>query len=238
MPSEMEQALDEILSGVTTLLQKGPVQAPSRAPSRFSSVDAFEVGVQESESHELLAILALIDSDPSHRARQAAGRRIQRLLSSRLVRLGDFAGAFSQVGVSPMILPQLIRLAKAGGVLVECDAERTHWDLSALSTTEISGALNQFSATLCLNQNSTQTRWSLPRIPERLRVALKSRSEFPFIQPFEGHPEFAMLDQDNAKLETVTILWIAPSMFVPDWWCGMAAINGAWVPVVRPSTRK
>jgi len=52
MPSEMEQALDEILSGVTTLLQKGPVQAPSRAPSRFSSVDAFEVGVQESESHE------------------------------------------------------------------------------------------------------------------------------------------------------------------------------------------
>ncbi|MEY3931829.1 MAG: hypothetical protein RLZZ259_711, partial [Pseudomonadota bacterium] len=48
MPSEMEQALDEILSGVTTLLQKGPVQEPSLAPSRFSSVDAFEVGVQES----------------------------------------------------------------------------------------------------------------------------------------------------------------------------------------------
>ena len=74
MPSEMEQALDEILSGVTTLLQKGPVQAPSLAPTRLSSVDSFEVGVQESESHELLAILALIDSDPSHRARQAPRR--------------------------------------------------------------------------------------------------------------------------------------------------------------------
>lgn len=235
MPTEMEQALDEILSGVTTLLQKGPVQDTSRATPYRPSLDTFEESHQENESHELLAVLALVDSDPSHPARQSASRRIQRLLSSRLVRLGDFAGAFSQIGVSPLIRPQLIRLVNAGGVLMECDAERTHWDLSQLSSAEIAGALAQFSATLCLDQNNTQTTWLLPRIPERQRVRLKRRSDLARIKLLDGHSQFAILDQDNDNSEYATILWTAPSSFVPDWWVGMAAIRGAWVPVVTPA---
>lgn len=244
MTSEMEQALDEILSGVNALLEKSPAAAiaqgrpAARGGLAERAVDApspesLRIGAQQVPS--LLSILAMAESDPMHPASALAGRCIQQLLVARGVSLGEIGQDFPSVLVSPIMMNPLRGLAKTGAVLVECDAHAGTWDMSMADLPRARVAMQRLRAAVCPDQRGEKSCWKIPHFPERLRLRWSNEQNALRTNQSVRLGEFAVIDQDNLAIKPTTIFWMGGLWFVPDWYCAMAYHAGGWRPVIDPN---
>lgn len=240
MSSEMEQTLDEILSGVESLLAHAPVGASAVQPSLPHSPEKFSRGqgvtLNGADTSSLLATLALMESDSRSPIAAQASRWIQKILSMRAVPLeisAATAGRFDPPPqVSPILQTRLCALAAQGALLAECDASTMLWDISSLDPIGAIKMMGRLYAAVCPEQNNEKKYWRISRMPERLPLKRIQRSEFAQQALYTSAEYFTVIDQDKANSKLATVLWIGDMDFVPDWWVAMAAQDGRWVPVV------
>jgi hypothetical protein len=236
MPSEMERALDEILSGVNALLE----QAPSTASATRQAVQAASlpreggITLDAGRLSALLSVLACVASDPEHPACLSASESIRQLLVQRSIALGEIGGDFDDVAVSPLLHRPLRGLWQIGSVLVDCNAEFMMWEVAYADMARARALMGRWMSSVCPDHGDPVMRWRIPRYPERLRVRWTSNQ-----LTSSGSPSFAdsgvgLIDHDNHALPIATIFWSLGSQFVPDWFCGMAHHAGQWRPVVAP----
>lgn len=235
-PSDMEQTLDEILSGVQSLLEHAPSAPLARAdrPSRFDrhTQDA-GLTMSSDDASGLLAALIWMQSDSGNPMSQQAGRWITQILSMRATPLGsDTSAEHAQVRVSPLLAPRLSNLAEQGAVLAECDASSMYWDVTNVDLALARQAMGRFQVTVCPEQKEEKIYWRIPRLPERLPLRWIGQSEFSQHARYASAKSFAVIDQDKTNDKLATLLWIADLNFVPDWWCAMTVRDGQWLPVV------
>jgi hypothetical protein len=264
MASEMERALDEILSGVHELLAKGPPKPGSPASAEFSSASptdlstegpsssALEIDSEEGahigagfntsfnaslntnpDNSSLIALLAAIETDPQHPAQPVARRWLSRLLLMRALPLGNAFPGFADITVSPIMHRAAMRLAQTGARLVRCDAHQMIWDCGFSPAP----ALGRLAVTARRDQKAPDRLRSLPRIPERMPVALKSAGQINFTTSLAKETQVAVCDQDNSMGQASTIFWIEQGTFAPSWLCGFVMSAGRLVPLVNPRTQ-
>jgi hypothetical protein len=261
MASEMERALDEILSGVHELLAKGP---PKPGQSSSALENDSEEGVREvafqgphdsaghdsghdnshdnshdsthdiSQDHSsLIALLAAIETDAAHPAQPVARRWLSRLLLTRAMPLGNAFPGFADITVSPIMHRAVMRLAQTGARLVRCDAHQMIWDCGFSPAP----ALGRLAVTARRDQKAPDRLRSLPRIPERMPVVLKSAGQINFTSSLAKETRVAVCDQDNLMAQASTIFWIEQGTFTPPWLCGFVMSAGRLVPLVNPRTQ-
>jgi hypothetical protein len=257
MASEMERALDEILSGVHELLAKGPPK-PGQSSSAleidseegahigdaFNTTNDKSHGIGADTSHDtsfntspdsssLIALLAAIETDPQHPAQPVARRWLSRLLLMRALPLGNAFPGFADITVSPIMHRAVMRLAQTGARLVRCDAHQMIWDCGFSPAP----ALGRLAVTARRDQKAPDRLRSLPRIPERMPVAFKSAGQINFTASLAKETRVAVCDQDNSMGQASTIFWIEQGTFTPPWLCGFVMSAGRLVPLVNPRTQ-
>jgi len=237
MPSDMERALDEILSGVNALMQQAPkaVSAPVSGMQRpAASLD--QPGTTSLTSDQFastLALLAIVESDLASPVSSVASRLITQLLLARCVRVDNISSDFDGVTVSPLIYPVFQTLSGLGARWVDCDADSLLWQMSGVNVAQAHASLKKFSSVICPEQTRDGLCWRLPRIPERSPLNWISADDVSSSPQLIRAEQVAVIDQDKRGKKTSTIIWSGDVRFVPDWWCGSAFHQGQWRPVVH-----
>jgi len=247
MSSEMERALDEILSGVNDLLKKVPAdlgdgsQGKSRGHEGQGAVNMQVVTCVDDEPrrmHPLLqdstvALLAAIESDLESPLAPAAARLLNELLSARMVGLSDSIDPDGLLTVSPCLVRPIDNLVSLGAVLDRYDAGYLYGDSSACQPEQIRLILGRYSPLFCPEQNAYRHRFRMPRMPERSVLRWRNRNEINPIAGFEDEFRVALVDQDNDGDVRSTMIWFSGHRFVPDQWCGLSFHEGQWRPVTH-----
>jgi hypothetical protein len=254
MSTEMERALDEILSGVEDLLKKVPAQdADSGAVvAEGSSVkslvsDAAHAGqihdapsavpvTQGRVSDGMVALLVALEGDASSPLAESAHRLLKEILSSRMVGLPEAIDPDGLLTVSPCLVQPIENLLALGVVLDRYDAGYLYGDSSACQPEQIRQVLGRFAPLFCPEQNAYRHRFRMPRLPERLVLRWCHRNDIHPIAGFEREDRVALIDQDNDGGRRSTMIWFSSHRFVPDHWCGLAFDDGRWRPVTHAST--
>lgn len=242
MSSDIEQALDEILSGVNALLEQAP-SGPARPPLGASAALDSEKSAAHRRSSiliedaELLALLAVTASDSRRDHQQVAHRLLLRLLTARAVTLGAAAGDLATVTISPLLSGTVSRLLEIGARLDHSDAVSLFWDFSGVSAGEPADVVGRLACLLCPVQREARSLVAMPRFPERLRVRWLDHFEGKSTASTYRSQQAAVIDQDNPSAELVTILWLTPAAFVPDQWLGVTFREGQPCPVLHVESR-
>lgn len=241
MSSDIEQALDEILSGVNALLEQAP---PGAARPDVGAVaardDSSPPDLRSSmfiEDAELLSLLAVTASDSRRAYQQVAQRCLIRLLTARAVTLGAAAGDLAAVTISPLLSGPVSRLLGIGARLDHSDAVSLFWDFSGVSAADPARLAGRVACLLCPVQKQGRTLVAMPRFPERLRVRWLDHFEGKSTASTHRSQQAAVIDQDNLSAELVTILWLTTTSFVPDQWLGVTFREGRPCPVLHVESR-
>ncbi len=243
MSSDLEQALDEILSGVNALLEQAPSGRASLPSGQDGNATESESSQSQSQSSlwvndpELLALLASTASDSRRANAPVAHRLLLRLINARAKPLGPAAGGAFAVSISPLLSECTSRLFAAGARLDHSDAVSLFWDFSACSPGVVEPLLGRFFPLLCPVQTESSPLMRLPRFPERSRVRWLDHFEGKSSSSTQRSQQAAVIDQDNESAELVTILWLTDVKFVPDHWCGVTFREGLLCPVLHVDSR-
>lgn len=236
MASDMERALDEILSGVNALMQQAPksnATSMSLARQPTLSIPADGIAVSSEQCSSLLGLLAMLESETSNGVSSVATRLTNQLLLARCVRADALSDQFDDVTVSPLIYPVFQALHGIGARWVDTDADSLLWRMTGVDIAKAQASLRKFSSVLCPVQNPNGLHWRLPRIPERSGLNWIAADSATASSQLISAEQVAVIDQDRRGKKPTTILWSGPNMFVPDWWCGSAFYQGKWRPVVH-----
>jgi hypothetical protein len=236
MASDMERALDEILSGVNALMQQAPKSnaKPATVSAHRASFNAFDtIPVSPEQWASLLGLLARMESDATNGVSAVAGRLTNQLLLARCVCADDLSDQSDGVMVSPLIYPVFQALHGIGARWVSADADSLLWQMEGVDIAKAQSALKKFSSVLCPVQTSDGLHWRLPRIPERSALDWIAADDLTSSSQLISAEQVAVIDQDKRGKKPTTIIWSGPSAFVPDWWCGSAFHEGKWRPVVH-----
>jgi hypothetical protein len=236
--SDIEQALDEILSGVNALLEQAPAGSPRVVPGTSTAAldhsSAFDMRPSVfTEDSELLSLLAVTASDSRRAHRHVAQRLLLRLLTARAVMLGTGAGDLASVTISPLLSDTVSRLLDIGARPAHSDAVSLFWDFSGVSAADPVRVVGRFACLLCPVQKETRALVAMPRFPERLRVRWLDHFEGKSTASTHRSQQAAVIDQDNPSAELVTILWLTKMSFVPDQWLGVTFREGQLCPVLH-----
>ncbi len=243
MSSDLEQALDEILSGVNALLEQAPTSRGSQPSGVHDHVDVSVASPSQSPSwgwgndSELLSLLASTASDSRRGNASLAHRLLLRVISSRARPLGPAAGDAAAVTISPLLSECTSELFSVGARLDHSDAVSLFWDFSACPSGAVVKALGRFFPLLCPVQKASSALTQLPRFPERCRVRWLDHFEGKSTSSAQRSQQAALIDQDNPSAELVTVLWLADDAFVPDHWAGVTFREGALCPVLHVESR-
>ncbi|MEN9772068.1 MAG: hypothetical protein RJA58_711 [Pseudomonadota bacterium] len=242
MSSDIEQALDEILSGVNALLGQAPsgrdlprVEGEQAAPETPRESEAASQG--HPDRQELFALLASLSSDSRRPYAEVARRLLLRFITARAQPVGPQAADARQVMISPLLLEATSRLFAAGARLDHSDAMSLFWDFSACPAASVRDLLGRFAPLLCPMQKDGRTLMRLPRFPERSRVQWRDHFDGKSTSSAQRSQQAAVIDQDNPGAELVTILWLGDGAFVPDHWCGVTFRDGQLCPVLHVDSR-
>lgn len=231
MSSDMERALDEILSGVNELL----VKAPSRLGEPSERLTGLPIPAHSSDDTAgLLSLLAHLESDPNFAGRALARRWLNRTVLERAAPLTTIAGVPAGLRVSPQMGLAVARLAALGATWLGAEGSEMYWDCGLLSNLEISAALGHFIATVRLDPERQNRILCLPRTPERMPVMIGEPSHLCPSVSVGQLSQVAIVDQDKNTTERATIFWLAQSDLAPHWLCGMTLRAGQLIPVVNP----
>lgn len=242
MSSDIEQALDEILSGVNALLGQAPsgrdlprVEGAQQAPEMSREPEPSLRG--HADRQELMALLASLSSDSRRPHAQVAHRLLLRLITARAQPVGPQVTDGRQVMISPLLLDATSRLLAAGARLDHSDAMSLFWDFSACPAGFAADLLGRFAPLLCPVQTEARMLMRLPRFPERSRVQWRDHFDGKSTSSVQRSQQAAVIDQDNPNAELVTILWLGDAAFVPDHWCGVTFHEGRLCPVLHVDSR-
>ena len=239
MSSDIEQALDEILSGVNALLEQAPAGSPRPLPGASAALDHSNASDTRSsvltDDSELLSLLAVTASDSRRAHRHVAQRLLLRLLTARAVTLG--AGDLASLTISPLLSGTVSRLLDIGARPDHSDAVSLFWDFSACPAGFAADLLGRFAPLLCPVQTEARMLMRLPRFPERSRVQWRDHFDGKSTSSVQRSQQAAVIDQDNPNAELVTILWLGDAAFVPDHWCGVTFHEGRLCPVLHVDSR-
>lgn len=243
MSSDLEQALDEILSGVNALLEQAPTGRGSLPAGADDAVDGSVAPRSQLPSSdlgkdpELLSLLASTASDSRRANASLAHRLALRLISARAIPLGPAAGDAALVTISPLLSQCTSELFSIGARLDHSDAVSLFWDFSACPSGEVEQALGRFFPLLCPVQTGHLALMQLPRFPERCRVRWLDHFEGKSTSSTQRSQQAALIDQDNTSAELVTVLWLTDDAFVPDHWAGVTFREGMLCPVLHGESR-
>lgn len=240
MSSDMERALDEILSGVNALMQQAPKPGVVTSPAVISASRS-SAGVSQAAaslpSDQFLSILSLLatleSSESGGPTASVASRLIGQLLVARCVRMDEISTDFGEVTVSPLIYPAFEALSAIGARWVSVDADSLAWQMDHVNIAQAQGLLRKFSSVVCPEQKDGMLLWRLPRIPERSPLNWIKSDDAGASSRLISVEQLAVIDQDRRGKKLSTILWSDQHGFVPDWWCGLAFYQGQWRPVVH-----
>lgn len=240
MSSDMERALDEILSGVNALMQQAPKPGVSPllssvpSPLKKRGVSQAAASLPSDQFISILSLLATLESsDASSPIASVASRLIGQLLLARCVRMDEISTNFGEVSVSPVIYPAFETLSNLGARWVSADADSLAWQMDQVNVAQAQGLLRKFSSVICPEQKDGMLLWRLPRIPERSPLNWIRSQETGASSRLISVEQLAVIDQDRRGKKLSTILWSGQHGFVPDWWCGLAFYQGQWRPVVH-----
>lgn len=228
MSSEMERALDEILSGVNELLAKAPAAAARIKPVRKP--------LAEDNPTAFLVLLSHVESIDDHPAKMLARKMMLSLLEQRAQPLGFAPVEFAHVTVSPIMHRALRRLQTLGARLIDCVGPDTIWDCSGLSAQSIQAALGRLAVLARLDQGIDKSLIALPRIPERLKVKGFRPAKISVLDPQKAGHAALVIDQDNSDAVAATIFWLEQSRFAPDWFLGRAMVSGQFASLLNPGS--
>ncbi len=239
MSSDIEQALDEILSGVNALLEQAPAGSPRPLPGASAALDHSNASDTRSsvltDDSELLSLLAVTASDSRRAHRHVAQRLLLRLLTARAVTLG--AGDLASLTISPLLSGTVSRLLDIGARPDHSDAVSLFWDFSGVSGVDPVRIVGRFACLLCPVQKEGRALVAMPRFPERLRVRWLDHFDGKSTASTHRSQQAAVIDQDNLSAELVTILWLTKMSFVPDQWLGVTFRDGQLCPVLHVESR-
>jgi len=229
MSNDIERALDEILTGVNTLL--------AEAPAATASVIAGREDRGTSETFQwhpsVPALLAMVEAQHEHPATALAQRMAARWVQDRAVPLGSLLPSQPNLRVSPMLPQRFKALIGQGARLVSCDAQYSLWDFSQIPLERVTAILSRLSAVLCPDQAGRANHWRIPHYPERCPLKWISGQVKAQAMQFSGAAGYAMIDMDNIAIPLSTLLWMEDFQFVPDFWCAMAFNGRSWWPVIQ-----
>ena len=240
MSSDMERALDEILSGVNALMQQAPKPGVA-APPTFAPVQQktdlappMSVSLQAEQFGALLALLATLESnEEGNPVASVASRLIGQLLLTRCVRMDEISTDFGEITVSPVIFPAFQTLSDLGAIWAATDADSLLWRMDQVNVAKAQISLRKFSSVICPEQINGVLHWRLPRLPERSPLNwIKAPGHGASSQLIRAE-QVAVIDQDRRGKKLSTIVWSGQHGFVPDWWCGLAFYQGQWRPVLH-----
>jgi hypothetical protein len=232
MSSEMERALDEILSGVNELLTKAP--ALSDQVRQSHGLDAATVAAVPDETAGLLALFAHLESDPSHSAQPLARRLLNRMLVQRALPMSGISGVPAGLSVSPQMHRAVMRLAALGAVWLGAEGGEMYWDCGMLSNAQISAALGTLVITVQLDPERQNRMLCLPRTPERMPLVVGSPAQLCPGLKLDHLQQVAVVDQDKTNIQRSTIFWLEQRDLLPSGLCGTTLISGRLIPVVNP----
>ena len=230
MSSDMERALDEILSGVNELL----VKAPSRLGEPTARLDSAASSPPGDDTAGLLSLLAHLESDPNSAGRTLARRWLNRTVQERAAPLTMVAGAPAGLTVSPLMIPLVRRLHALGAAWLGAEGGDMYWDCGLLSNADISTALGHFMVTVRLDPEGQNRMLCLPRTPERLPLIIGEPRQLCPAAKLGHLNQVAIVDQDKKNAQRATVFWLAQRDLAPDWLCGMTLLAGQLIPVVNP----
>lgn len=240
MSSDMERALDEILSGVNALMQQAPKPGVVTSPAVISAsrggagVSQAAASLPSDQFISILSLLATLESSESGGpTASVASRLIGQLLVARCVRMDEISTDFGEVTVSPLIYPAFEALSAIGARWVSVDADSLAWQMDHVNIAQAQGLLRKFSSVVCPEQKDGMLLWRLPRIPERSPLNWIKSDDTGASSRLISVEQLAVIDQDRRGKKLSTILWSDQHGFVPDWWCGLAFYQGQWRPVVH-----
>ncbi len=237
MSSDIEQALDEILSGVNALLEQAPTGSARPQINASSESDQLHGGGSRAndlvDDVELLSFLALTASDSRRVHQPVAQRLLLRLMTARAVMIGAGADDFGSVTVSPLIHATVSRLLDSGARLDHSDAVSLFWDFSRVPADQLALIAGRFASLFCPVQREERSLLAMPRFPERLRVRWLDHFEGKSTASLYRSQQAAVIDQDNTSADLVTILWFTTTSFVPDHWLGVTFREGQPCPVLH-----
>jgi hypothetical protein len=238
MASDLERALDEILTGVNALMQQAPKSAAPFTAAPPLSKDVPLVGgsvtaLAADQVASMLAVLAILESEPSNDAAGLAGRLTHQLLMARCVRTASLSDEFDHVTVSPLIYPVFQGLHEIGARWIESSADSLLWQMAGVDIARAQEILGKFSSVVCPEQNEDGLCWRLPRIPERSPLNWITAGDVSAPRQLISAEQVAVIDLDKSGKKPSTIIWSSRHHFVPDWWCGSAFYQGKWRPVVH-----
>lgn len=239
MPTDMERALDEILSGVNALMQQAPKPGVANAAAGSSSRH-HQVGPRSGTSlpnDQFISILSLLatleSSDSGDPIASVASRLIGQLLLARCVRMDEISTDFGEVSVSPLIYPAFEALSQLNARWISVDADSLVWQMDHLNIVKAQALLRKFSSVICPEQKDGMLLWRLPRLPERSPLNWIKADDDGASSRLIHVEQVAVIDQDRRGKKLSTILWSGQHGFVPDWWCGLAFYRDQWRPVVH-----
>ncbi len=203
MSSDMERALDEILSGVNELL----VKAPSRLGEATARLDSAASPPSGEDTAGLLSLLAHLESDPNYAGRTLARRWLNRTVQERAAPLAMIAGAPAGLTVSPQMIPVARRLHALGAAWLGAEGGDMYWDCGLLSNADISTALGHFVVTLSLDPEGQNRMLCLPRTPERLPLIIGEPGQLCPAAKLGHLDQVAIVDQDKKTTQRSTVFW-------------------------------
>lgn len=229
MASEMEQTIDEILSGVQTLLR----QARTAPAERSASLGPDEASLPALvHADDTMLLMAVLESEQSHPCALSARRWIIGQLDAQAVALGDLGGQrHAAVRVSPRLHAALAAIVAQGAVLKECDARFLHWLLPTDSGAAVRAAFGRLAPAVCLDQLTDGLWLRVPKIPERLALRFSPQSQKDSSVGMHLANRFARIDQDNSLARPSTLFWLADGGLVPDQLCAIAYHQRQWWPI-------
>lgn len=235
MTSEMEQTLDEILSGVQSLLANAPASADPRTANAPSA--GWREGDHDAiRSDQSLVLAAVLEAQHEHPAWRSARRWLVQEFHSRARPLGPLGGErFADLRVSPRVQPSVEALSQQGATLVECDAFSMTWSWPAGTRYAARQTLGRLISTVCLDQDGDALRIRIPQMPERLGIRVGKGGDLLSSHGAAHLQQFALIDQDNLYTAPSTLFWFSDKSFVPDYLCALTWREGRWWPVVRES---
>lgn len=236
MASEMEQTLDEILSGVESLLANAPassvdVRAAPLPESAWSAGDRDPIRADQS-----MVLAAVLEAQHEHPASRSARRWLVQEFGSRAQPLGPLGGArFAGLRISPRVFPCAEALTRQGATLVECDAFSMTWSWPAGTRYAVRQIFGRLISTVCLDQDGDGLQIRIPQMPERLGIRAGKGGDLLSSHGAAHLQQFALIDQDNLYTAPSTLFWFSDQSFVPDYLCAVTWREGRWWPVVRES---
>ena len=230
MSSDMERALDEILSGVNELL----VKAPSRLGEPTARLAPAAAPQSGDDTAGLLSLLAHLESDPNFAGRALARRWLNRTVQERASPLTMIAGAPAGLAVSPQMIPVVKRLQALGAAWLGAEGGDMYWDCGLLSNADITAAVAQFMVTVRLDPEGQNRMLCLPRTPERLALIFGAPRQLCPAANLDRLDQVAIVDQDKKNAQRATVFWLAQHDVAPNWLCGMTLLAGQLIPVVNP----